>query len=106
MQKVSTTPTPVVHKTEAAKKRRAFYLEGVDMRYSFDRLSDMAREAGASDNDILVVDNEKGDKRKVLLMVKNGYLILYAKLLKGLQFERVKTKELVENPLKYIAYDE
>lgn len=89
-----------------SNKRRAFYVEGVDMRYSFDRLAELAKDQGAKENDILIVDNTNGTKRKVLLVVKNGFLIMYAKLMGGLQFERVKSKEIVHNPLKYIAYDE
>ena len=55
----------------------------VNMNLSFDRLAEMARkQLGAEPEvgDILICDNNKGDKRKVLQVTKDGFMIYYGRL--------------------------
>jgi len=49
------------------KKNQVWYLEDVDISYSFTTLENLAKKLGAKveNGDILVVDNENKDKRKI-----------------------------------------
>lgn len=62
------------------KKADIFYLENININYSFSTLEKIARELGAKvDNgDILIADNPNRTKRKIFKKIgKNKYVILY-----------------------------
>lgn len=53
------------------------------MNYSFDTLTEIAqKQLGASLDmgDLIICDNFRGDKRKVLQKTKNGFMIYYGRL--------------------------
>lgn len=71
------------------RAKRFFYMKNANMNWSFDTLAAMAEQMlGASPKlgDILIADNAKGDKRKVLQFTAKGWLIYYARFHKGLSF--------------------
>jgi hypothetical protein len=72
--------TNLVKKTRA---KRYFYAKDVNMNYSFDTLADMAKkQLGAEPEvgDIIICDNRNGDKRKMLQITKDGFMIYYGRL--------------------------
>lgn len=71
---------------KTTRQRMVYYAKDVNMNYSFDRLADMARKQGGIEpevGDIIVCDNHKGDKRKMLQVTKDGFLIYYGRLKDG-----------------------
>jgi len=65
------------------RPKRYFYAKDVNMNYSFDSLNEMAgKQLGAEPEigDILICDNKKGDKRKVLQVTADGFMIYYGRL--------------------------
>ena len=66
------------------KAPRCFYLEDVNINYSFSTLEKLAKDLGAelSNGDILVVDNLSKTKRKAFKKTVNGCIILYVSLLR------------------------
>lgn len=56
------------------KKNQVWYLEDVDISYSFSSLETLATQLGAKveNGDILVVDNVHKDKRKIFKKVADG----------------------------------
>jgi len=73
---------------------KTFYMKGVDMRLSFDSLKALAKQLGANleEGDLIIVDNERGSKRKALKVTKNGAIIIYAEARKGNEFLEINTK--------------
>lgn len=65
------------------RPKRYFYAKDVNMNYSFDTLADMAKkQLGAEPEvgDIIICDNKKGDKRKMLQVTQDGFMIYYGRL--------------------------
>lgn len=95
----------ITHKT---KTRRVFYALDADMRLSFDGLAEFAKKQLGVDlgaGDIVICDNNKGDKRKVMQKTEKGLVIYYARydedLFKKLaehngQLKRFASAELIE----------
>lgn len=92
-------------KNEVSTKCRAYYIKNVNINYSFKSLENLAEERGAklAEGDIIVVDNEKGDKRKLLKVTKSGAIIMYAKLLKDI-FHELPSKAINESALDLLDY--
>jgi hypothetical protein len=77
----------LVHTT---RPKTIFYALNVNMSLSFDRLAAIAEEmlgANLTIGDLIVCDNAKGDKRKMLQRTRDGYMIFYARRNKGGKFE-------------------
>jgi len=72
---------------------KVYYIENININYSFHTLENLAKDLGAEllKGDILIVDNENGDKRKAFRKTEHGYIILYA-ILNKVKFEPLKTK--------------
>lgn len=102
---MSTVPANEVKK-EVTIKCKAYYIKGADMRWSFQTLEDLAIERGAKleNGDVLIIDNEKGDKRKAFKKTKSGAMIIYAKLLKDVFTELQKVTNQ-KNFLEAFNYD-
>lgn len=65
------------------RQNRAFFIKDVDMRLSFDGLRKMTEKlVGGSVElgDVVVCDNHKMDKRKMLQKTATGYMIYYGRL--------------------------
>ncbi len=79
-------------KREVSVKCRAYYLKGVNINYSFETLEHLATDLGAKlmENDVLVVDNQNGDKRKMYKKTRSGAVIIYAHLEKDIFTEMPK----------------
>lgn len=69
----------IAHKT---RPRKLFYAYNVNMNLSFDRLNELGKKLLGADlqiGDILICDNAKGDKRKVMQWTEKGFIIYYAR---------------------------
>lgn len=78
--------TPQFRIVSATRPKRYFYMRNVDMHLSFDSLHKLANKllGGSMElGDILICDNPKQDKRKVLQMTKDGFMIYYGRINKG-----------------------
>ena len=67
---------------EVTAKTKTYYLEDVNLSYSFKTLECIATDLGADlvEGDTLIVDNKKKDKRKAYRKSANGAIIIYAML--------------------------
>lgn len=66
----------------------------VNMAFSFDSLAEIAKKhlgAELEVGDIIICDNKNRDKRKVLQMTKQGFMIYYGRL------HRVKFDQLADH---------
>jgi hypothetical protein len=64
------------------RTNRVFYALNIPMSVSFDGLSELGHKLLGADltlGDIIVVDNKKGDKRKLMQWTKKGFMIYYAR---------------------------
>lgn len=61
-----------------SKKNQVWYMEDVDISYSFSSLEILAEKLGAKveKGDILVVDNENRDKRKIYKKIADGRAVI------------------------------
>lgn len=83
-------------------ERKVYYMKGVNMTRSFDSLAKIAKDSGAQlrYGDVLVVDNEKGDKRKMMRWTPRGFVLIYMRL-DTAKFSLLPTKKsLVTNPVR------
>lgn len=65
------------------RPKRFFYANNVNMGLSFDSLTVMANKMLGAEievGDILICDNHRKDKRKVLQKTPTGYMIYYGRL--------------------------
>lgn len=65
------------------RKKRIFYAKDVNMNFSFDTLTKIAqKQLGASLTlgDLIVCDNKRKDKRKVMQYTSRGLMIYYGRL--------------------------
>lgn len=72
------------------RKKRVFYAKEVNMNWSFDRLAHLAEKLLGAEldvGDVIVCDNSKQDKRKLLQKTATGYIIFYARKHKGDTFD-------------------
>lgn len=67
--------SPYVKKKEA----QIWYMEDVNIQYSFESLEYLAQQLGANieEGDIFIADNEKKTKRKIFRKVNSKYIIVY-----------------------------
>lgn len=69
----------LVHKTTP---KRIFYADNVNMNWSFDSLAALATKLLGAElelGDILICDNHRKDKRKMLQMTSKGFMIYYGR---------------------------
>ena len=72
------------------RQNRAFFIKDVDMRLSFDGLKGLAEKLVGGEvamGDVVVCDNHKADKRKMLQKTATGYMIYYGRLDNKTTFE-------------------
>lgn len=72
---------------------KVWYMPDQNINYSFSTLEKIAKDLGANLNegDVLIIDNENGDRRKAFRKTMHGSIILYASLNK-VKFEKLKSK--------------
>lgn len=69
----------LVHRT---RPKRIFYADNINMNWSFDSLAELAKKLLGAElevGDILICDNTKKDKRKMLQMTSSGFMIYYGR---------------------------
>ena len=78
---------------------QAWYIQGVNINYSFKTLEALAIENGADigNGDVLIVDNARGDKRKAFKKTANGCVIVYVGLLNNNIFEPLENGRIDNN---------
>ena len=92
------------------QKATVWYLEDVNISYSFEMLEKLATDMGADidKGDIFVCDNPNKNKRKVFRKVSGKYIIVYIALNKGNSFfplnDKGNGKVAINNMLKYLIF--
>ena len=78
----------VVHSRNA----NVYYVEDVNINYSFNTLENIAKKEGAKleAGDVLVADNPKKTRRKIFKKTVNAALILYIGLLRNNTFDALR----------------
>lgn len=86
-------------KTEINRKSKIWYVNGVNINYSFKTLEALAKDMGADveAGDYLIIDNANGDKRKAYKKTANGSIIVYASLKAGRAFTNLGNGLLGDN---------
>lgn len=90
---------------KTTRPKRYFYAKDINMNYSFDTLADICKKQLGGEpevGDIIICDNKKGDKRKMLQVTKEGWMIYYGRL-KGAVFQALANHNgMLKSPDKEI----